>query len=264
MVFGNISNHKFLLNFKKYRYLLLELIKKDIKLTYRRSFLGVFWIFLSPLLYTIVLTIVFSTFFDRMIENYPVYLLSGRLVFDFFSGGTKTAMKSIKSAGIIKRIYVPKYIYPLASVIGKYITFLITLIILGALVIITGVTLTWNVFLIIIPFILAFFLVLGIGLTLATVVIFFRDVQHLWSVFLSLLMWCSAIFYPASIIPDKFRFLLDYNPVFHLIDMVRNSVLFGIPSAPFQILFVLGITVFFLILGIILLYKYQDKFILYI
>lgn len=262
-IFDNITNHNYVKNFQRYKYLLYELVKKDIKLKYRRSFLGIFWIFLSPLLYTLVLTVVFSTFFNRSIENYPVYLLCGRLAFDFFSTGTKGAMNSIRRASIIKRVYVPKYVYPLGSVIGAFITFLITLLILFGVAIVTGVVFTYNIIYVIVPFVLVFFLVLGIGLTLATIVIFFRDFQHLWGVFLSLLMWSSAIFYPAEIIPEQFSFVLMYNPVFHIIDMLRNAVLYATPPTFFQITYVLGLAIFFLILGIILLYKYQDKFILY-
>jgi len=264
MPFESLMNNRFILNFMKYRYLLYELVKKSVKLEYRRSFLGIFWIFLSPLLYTIVLTVVFSTFLGKTIENYPVYLLCGRLAFDFFSGGSKAALNSLRRASIIKRIYVPKYIYPLASVMGKYVTFLMSLVILALLVIVTGVVLTWHLFFLIIPFILLFLFTLGVGLTLATIVVFFRDIQHLWGVFTTLLMWCSALFYPVSIVPDKYQFIFQYNPVFQIIDMIRRSVIYGQAYDPFQVFYVVGVTIFFLILGIGLLFKYQDKFILYI
>ncbi len=264
MAFENIMDNRFIQNFMKYRYLLYELVKKSVKLEYRRSFLGVFWVFLSPLLYTIVLSIVFSTFLGKSVENYPVYLLCGRLAFDFFSGGSKAALNSLKKATIIKRIYVPKYVYPLASVLGKYVTFIMSLIVLALLVIVTGVVLTWHIFFVIIPFVLLFFMTLGVGLTLATIVMFFRDVQHLWGVFTTLLMWGSALFYPVSVVPEKYQFIFVYNPLFQVIDMIRRSVIYGQAYDPFQVFYVLGVTIFFLTIGIILLYKYQDKFILYI
>jgi len=264
MSFESITNNRFVLNFKRYKYLLYELIKKNIKLTYRRSSLGIFWTFLSPLLFTIALTIIFSTFFQRSIENYPVYLICGRLLFDFFSSGTKTAMMSLKGAGIIKRLYVPKYIFPLANVIGNYITFFVSLLVLVLLVIATGLTLTWNAFFMIVPFILIFLLTLGVGLVLSVVVVFVRDVKHLWGVFTTLLMWRSAIFYPVSTVPEKYRFIFDINPLFNVIDMLRNSLIYGIPPTSFQVLYVFGFSMIFLIVGIILLYKYQDKIILYI
>ncbi|MBZ9570425.1 ABC transporter permease [Methanobrevibacter sp. TMH8] len=264
MSFDFIINNRFILNFKKYKYLLYELIKRNIKLTYRRSSLGLFWTFLSPLLFTIVLSIIFSTFFKRSIENYPVYLLCGKLLFDFFSSGTKTAMNSLKSASVIKKIYVPKYIFPLANVLGNYATFLISLSVLVLLVVVTGVNLTWNAFFMIVPFFLILLLTLSVGLVLATVVIFVRDVQHLWGVFTTMLMWGSAIFYPVSTVPEQFRFLFDINPVYNVILMLRNSILYGIAPTTYQMLFVFGFSMVFLIIGIVLLYKYQDKFILYI
>lgn len=263
MAIESVKNHKFFLNFMKYRYLLYELVKKTIKLDNRRSFLGIFWIFLSPLLYTITLTVVFSTFLGKTIENYPVYLLCGRLAFDFFGGGTKGSLNSIVRASIIKRIYVPKYVYPLAIVLGRYINFLMSLIVLAILVIITGVTITWNIVYVIVPFTLLFFFTLGIGLTLSTVVVFFRDIKQLWGVFITLLMWGSALFYPIEIIPDKYRIIFDLNPVFHLIDMIRKTVMYGQIFTSYQFFFVLGVTIFSLLLGVGLLYKYQDKFILY-
>ena len=108
MVLKNILHHRFFENFLKYRYLLMELVKRDIKVRYRRSVLGIFWSFLEPLLFMIVLTIIFSTLFSRSIENYPVFLLSGRLVFMYFSQSTNGAMRSIKmNSPILKKLYMP-------------------------------------------------------------------------------------------------------------------------------------------------------------
>ena len=122
-------------NFKKYRYLLRELVVKNIKLQYRNSALGMFWSFLQPLLTMVVLSLVFSRLFGKDSAagvNYPVYLLSGRLLYEFYSQSTKRAMKSVrKNASIIKKVYVPKYIYPLSSVLSTFVTFLISLIVLA-------------------------------------------------------------------------------------------------------------------------------------
>ena len=101
-------------NFIRYRFLLGELVKKGIKLKYRRSYLGILWSLLEPLLTTCVLTIVFGTLFGNNDPTFPVYILSGRLLYSFFSQGTTGALKSIRSnASMIKKVYVPKYLYPL-------------------------------------------------------------------------------------------------------------------------------------------------------
>ena len=122
----SIFNNKFLVNFTKYTFLLTELTKRDIKIKYRRSILGIFWSFLEPLLFMIVLTIIFSTLFKGNIANYPVYLLTGRLVYSFFGQGTQGSLHSIyKNASIIKKIYVPKYMYGLSVSSFKFNNILI-------------------------------------------------------------------------------------------------------------------------------------------
>ena len=114
--------HRFIVNFSKYRYLLKELVKRDIKIKYRRSVLGIFWSFLNPLLTMVVLTIIFSSIFAMDIENFPVYVLIGKLVFDFFAQGSKAAMMSIiRNASIIKKVYVPKYMYSLGVVLSNFV-----------------------------------------------------------------------------------------------------------------------------------------------
>ena len=121
---------KYLKNFYKYRYLLYEIVRKNIKLQYRNSVLGIFWTFLQPLLTTIILVVVFGGVFGGKragVVNYPIYLLCGRLIFEFFTQSTKRAMRSIpNSASVIKKVYVPKYIYPLSNIIANFITFLIS------------------------------------------------------------------------------------------------------------------------------------------
>ena len=124
---------QYIQNFKKYKYLMYELIKKGIKLKYRRSYLGIIWTLLEPLLTMAVLTMVFSGFYGREDHTFPVYILTGRLLYTYFSNATKVAMKSIQSnARMIKKVYVPKYIYPVSGIIYNYIIFLISLIVLVA------------------------------------------------------------------------------------------------------------------------------------
>ena len=118
-------------NFKKYRFLLWELVKKGVKLKYRRSYLGILWTLLEPLMTMIVLSVVFGTLFGNKDPHFPVYILCGRLMYSFFSSATNGAMKAIRTnAGMIKKVYVPKYIYPLSSVLFNYIIFAISLIVL--------------------------------------------------------------------------------------------------------------------------------------
>lgn len=121
----------FLEDLKKYKFLLHELVKKGFVLKYRRSYLGLFWTLLEPLCTMLVLTIVFGGFFGQGDRLYPVYILSGRLLYTYFNTSTKGCMRSMrKNAGMMKKVYVPKYLYPLSTVLYQYIIFLISLSVL--------------------------------------------------------------------------------------------------------------------------------------
>ncbi|MGB7970082.1 MAG: ABC transporter permease [Methanobacterium sp.] len=261
----SIFNNKFFVNFTKYTFLLTELTKRDIKVKYRRSILGIFWSFLEPLLFMIVLTIIFSTIFKGSIANYPVYLLVGRLVYSFFGQGTQGSLHSIyKNAAIIKKIYVPKYMYGLSAVLSSLITFLLSFIVLFMVMIATHAPFTWFILLSIVPLILLFFFTIGVGLILATLTVFFRDMEHLYTVFLTILMYGSAIMYPASIIPAKYQFLLTFNPFYAYVVLFRDCFLYGQWFDPFSIIFATISAIVAMIIGMTVFYKFQDKFILYI
>ena len=118
----NIKRH--LNNFLRYKYLLFELVKKNIKLKYRRSYLGILWTLVEPLLTMIVLTLVFGTLFGKDDRTYPVYILCGRLLYSFFSSASKAGLKAVSgNAAMIKKVYVPKYIYVVAAIISNFAPF---------------------------------------------------------------------------------------------------------------------------------------------
>lgn len=265
MIIENIKDHRFIANFTKYRYLLSELIKRDIKIKYRRSILGIFWSFLQPLFTMIILTIVFGTLFKSSIENYPVYLLTGKLVFDYYSAGSRAAMGSIISnASMIKKVYIPKYMYSLGVVFSNMVTFLMSLIVLVLVMIATGAPFTIHIPLAIVPVVLLVLFTIGAGLILAAVTVFFRDIEHLYGVFVTMLLYATPIMYPADIVPESFRFIQTLNPLYAIIELFRSAVLYGTLFDPGQLLFAVLSTAAVLVLGIGLFYKYQDKFILYI
>jgi len=252
-------------HFNKHKNLLYELVKRDIKIKYRRSVLGVLWSLLQPLFLMIVLTIIFSSFFKRDIPNFPVYLLTGRLLYEFFSIGSRAAMRSIRrNASLIKKVYIPKYILPLSSVISNFIIFLISLIILMLTILVTDVELTASILYFFFPIIYLFIFTLGVGFILSTLTVFFKDFEHLYDIFLMIVMYASAIFYPAEIVPDKYRFILDVNPLFRFISLLRDSVLYGTPFNLADHLICLSMSVITLAIGVLLFKRNQDKFILHI
>ena len=267
----------------KYRYLLRELVIKRIKLQYRNSVLGMFWTFLQPLLTMAVLTFVFSNIFGKSssgdVVNYPVYLLSGRLLYDFYSQSTKRSMKAIRgNASIIKKVYVPKYIYPLSMVLSTFVTFLISLTVLVLVILffniikVDPVPINANVLFAVVPIIILFVMCLGIGMFLATADVFFKDVENLYEVFCMLLFYATPIVYTL----DKLNFaenswklqILKLNPLYGIVDMFRAAVLhstefwqyFDVNSLIYCSCFAVAI----FIIGLALFYKFQDNFILHI
>lgn len=249
--------------FYNYRALLWEFVKKDIKLKYRNSVLGIIWSMLNPLLIMVVLTFIFSNIFKNSIPNFPVYCLTGRLIYDFFSQATNQSMVSITGkSSLIKKIYVPKYLYPLSRVISSFIIFLISLIPLLIIMIVTGTKLTKMTLLAFIPLISLFVIALGIGLFLATVNVFFRDMQHLYSVVLLVLMYMSAIFYSVDIIDPRYAFILKLNPVFPVIQAFRDCLLNGTITGDGNWILCFIYPILSLGIGLFVFYKKQDKFIL--
>lgn len=251
-------------NFKKYRFLLSELVVKEIKLKYRKSYLGILWTLIEPLLTMIVLYLVFSKLRKNNDSTFAVYILTGRLLYSYFSRATKAAMKSIRvNSQMIKKVYVPKYIYPLASVISQFVTFLISLIVLAGVSIVLKIKPTIYIVEAIVPILILFFMVLGVGLILATMAVFFRDMEYLWEVVLMIIMYCSAIFYYPSMVSDN-SWILNMNPLYAVIFNFRNAILEGVPLDPGALIYSSAFSVIALVLGIWLLYKNQDKFILHL
>ena len=254
-------------NFKKYRFLLYELVKKGIKLKYRRSYLGILWTLLEPLLTMIVLTIVFGAMFGNPDPTFPVYVLTGRLLYSFFSSATSAAMRSIRTnSGMIKKVYVPKYIYPLSGVLFNYIIFALSLLVLVAVAIVLKVYPTIYLVQAIIPLLLLLITAFGVGMILSTLAVFFRDLEYLWSVILMLIMYASAIFYPAERLLNKpviYPFILKCNPLYLLIHNFRQAV-YGQPLNTHFLLASVVFAVGSVIVGLVFFYKKQDEFILHI
>ena len=265
MVVNEIFRHRFLLNFSKYRFLLLELVKRDIKVKYRNSILGIFWSFLNPLLYMIVMTIIFGTLFSRSITNFPVFYLSGMVVFTLFSQGSNAALTSITgNAAMLNKVYIPKYMYSISRVLSNLVTFAFSIIILLLIMLATGSPFSIYILYSFLPVILVIMITIGAGLFLATLNVFFRDIEHLYSVFTTMLMYGSAIFYPVTIVPEKFQILFTLNPIYAIITLFRDSFYSGTPYDLFNIVYASVFSISLLILGMVMFYKYQDKFILHL
>ncbi len=267
---------KYFKNFKKYRYLLYEIVRKNIKLQYRNSVLGVFWTFLQPLLTTIVLVAVFGGIFGsnrNYTTCYPIYLLCGRLLYEFFTQSTKRAMRSItNSASVIKKVYVPKYIYPLSNILANYVTFLISLLVLVCFTVYffffteQKPVISSYAFLAPIPIIILLILSIGVGMILATLSVFFKDIEYIYEVFCMLLFYLTPIFFHAGQLNASpiVGIAIKANPLYSITEMFRCCVLYGRMFTLNHLYYSLGFSVAVFLIGFFVFYKKQDKFILHI
>lgn len=252
------------INFNKYRFLLGELVKKDIKLKYRRSYLGIFWTLLEPILTTIVLAFVFGKMRGVRDVQFPVYILTGRLLYTFYSNSTKSAMKSIRSnSAMIKKVYIPKYMYPFSTVLSNYIIFLISLIVLFGALIVFGIMPTIYLLQSIVPLFLVMILAIGSGMLLSTLAVFFRDMEYLWSVALMIIMYTCAIFYRIDDLKlgSEEVWVFKLNPLYVIIDTFRSAI-FGAPMNQTSLILSLIYSFGSLFIGMLLFYRKQDNFIL--
>ncbi|MEO3945589.1 ABC transporter permease [Gorillibacterium sp. CAU 1737] len=257
--------NKYVANFRKYKPLLGNLILRDLKVKYRRSILGVLWSVLNPLLMMLVMTSIFSTLFKIDIPNFPVYYLTGSILFSFFSEATSAAMVSVVYSGpLIKKVYIPKYIFPVEKILFSFVNLLFSLVALVFIIVLTSTKVTWSVLLFPIPLLYALCFSLGLGLILSVLAVFFRDILHLYSVLLTAWTYFTPIFYPESIIPEKFRTVLTLNPLYHFINYFRDLVLHGTIPGISENLLCMSISVITLLIGLIVFKMNQDKFVLYV
>lgn len=251
--------------FTKYSFLIRQLVSRDFKIKYKRSVLGALWSFVNPLLTMCVQYVVFSTLFKMDIPNYPVYLLSGIVLFNFFTESTNMALYAVTgNTSLITKVYVPKYIYPVSKVLSTGINLFISLLPLVLMCLVTGlhVTKAW----LMIPFDLICLLVfcIGMGFLLSAVMVFFRDMQFIWNVFTMVWTYATPVFYPEAILSDEVRAALEWNPMYHYITFLRTVILEGISPQPRLYLKCALFSIAFLVTGFYVFRKTQDKFIFYL
>lgn len=249
----------------KYKFLIKQMVSRDFRLKYKRSILGVLWSFLNPLLMMSVQYIVFSALFRFDIEKYPVYLLTGIVMFNFFSEASNLTMNSLISSGsLIKKVYVPKYIYPLSRTASSSINLLISMIPLLIVSMISGIRPTLSFLLIIVPIVCISVFSLGIGMMLSISMTFFRDTQYLWGVISMLWMYLTPIFYPASIMPDKVAWIIKINPLYYFIDFLRTCIINGVSPDVYSYVMCFAWAIAVFIIGAYVFSREQDKVILYL
>ena len=265
--------------FKNYTYLLQQLVIRDFKVKYKRSFLGVLWSVLNPLFTMLIMYVVFSSVFDMKaanIKNFSIYLLSAIVLFNFFSEATNLSLGAVVSNfNLLTKVYMPKYIFPLSKVLSSALNFVFSFLALYFIVIVQAcmglVPFNWTN--ILIPYDLVCMLVfcIGLGLVLSTLTVFFRDMFYIWGVLLTAWMYFTPIMYPMSMIESSKQPFTHYlvivmkiNPLYQFINFARTILLDGAVPTLGQFIFVMIWAVLMLLVGILFFRSKQDKFVYYI
>ena len=252
-------------NARRNWFTITSLVSRDFKLKYRRSALGVLWSVLNPLLMMIVLSVVFSTFFKFSIENYPLYVILGNVMFALMADSTSGAMNSIiESSSLIKKIRIEKLIFPLEKVLFQLVNFCISLIAVAAVMIFFQVM--PHVSLLALPLLLLYVVLFsaGVGMALSALSVFFRDVCHLWGVVITAWTYATPLFYPVEILPDWAASIMQYNPMYHYVSYFRDLILSGTVPGLQENLLCLGMAVAAFAIGLLIFKKTEKKFILYV
>lgn len=220
------ANMTFKEKVKQYRFLFEELTKRDFKKKYKRTLLGVLWSVISPFLTFMVQYFVFGYIFRRLDSGFVIYLLTGTLMFNFFTNATTNGMFSMYSNGaILSKIKVPKSLFVLSSNSAAIFNFLLTLIVYFIFMIFCKINFGPHLLLMIYPICCLIIFNIGMSYILSALFVFFRDMQYLYQIFTMLLMYMSAIFYEVKRFPEELRFVFNINPVYHYISYMRQLVM---------------------------------------
>ncbi|HJA93975.1 MAG TPA: ABC transporter permease [Candidatus Eisenbergiella merdipullorum] len=213
---------------KQYIFVVRQLVAREIKRKYSRSYLGIVWSVLNPLMNMVVLSIIFTKMFSRSIENYPLYLLSGQMIWQLFTGATNAAMTvMVDNRVMLTRVKFPMGIFPVARVYSALVNYMYTFI--AYLLILAVFRIPPSLTMLLAPVIVLCVTLfsLGLGYLLAVVYVFFADIRYLYSVLLSLWMYCSALFYPVDALPEVMSRVVKANPVYNYIACMRGCMLYA-------------------------------------
>lgn len=260
--------------FQKDIFILKQLVSKDFKIKYRRSFLGVAWSVLNPLLMMIVMAIVFTTIFAQgrngsvTPEMYPLYLIVGNVTFAVMSDSTSQALSSIiQASSLLKKVKVHRFVFPVQKVLFSLVNFAFSLIAVAIVMLWFRVVPTWHLLLLPVCLILLMFFCMGVGLLLSAATVFFRDVMHLWSVVLTAWTYFTPIFWTTDYIlkmPHILRILMYANPMYNYLQFMREIFLFQTCPTPLEFGLCVAWAVIAMAIGYTVFHKNEHKFILYI
>ena len=251
----------FTTNIWNYRHLIKKLAISDFKLRYKNSVLGFFWSLLEPLLMLIVLYIVFTNFMRVQIKHYQLFLLMGIISWNMLARGTAMSLNSILGKpSLIKKVYFPREVLIISSSITALMMTLLEFIVFGIFMavfaVMPGATIVYFPAIIFIEFLL----VLGLSFALASLNVFYRDIQYIWTVVLQAGFFAAPIIYPVSIIPEKYVWIIKLNPMTSIIEMLRGSVIYSTSPTIGDAGFIIASALVVLASGYLIFLKLESRF----
>jgi ABC-2 type transport system permease protein len=256
---------RYLPAFLQYRPLLFSLVARDLKVKYRRSTLGLLWSVLQPLFIMLIVSAVFSNILRVGVENYPAFYITGVLIFGFVSDATNHSLNSIGSASsLLKKVYIPRYIFPLEKCAFAFVNMLFSLIAVALVYLVLRTPLHPTILLFPIPMLYTAIFSFGLSLVLSAAVVFFKDVAHLYAIWITAWMYLTPILYPLEIIPGILQTILRFNPLLYYVEYARDVMLYGIVPGLGTNLICLGFALSTLAVGLLVFKKTQDRFILHV
>jgi ABC-2 type transport system permease protein len=220
----------------RYRFLLWNLVSRDLKVRYKRSVLGFLWAMINPLLTMTVLLVVFTRLFKFQIEHYPIYILAGLLIWNLYAQGTNVAMRSVlDNSDTRKKIYIPASVFVAAAIGSALVNLLFALVPMLLLTVIMGVPPSFTWLLLPIPILQTALFAFGVGVIIAALSVFFADMLDIYDVLINAYFYLTPIIYPASILPALFQRLEQLNPLYHFMDLFRANLLEGAMISPERI-----------------------------
>jgi ABC-2 type transport system permease protein len=249
----------------RYRDLIRMLVVRELKVRYRRSAIGFLWTMLQPLLTMMVLNVVFSALFRFDLPNYPVYALAGIMFWNFFSQSITTSMNSLRAnTQLFTKLPIPKMVFPLASVMAGVINLALALVPLFLILLVTGHRIGPSVLFVPVAIVLAALFTLGAGLLLSPLAVFFHDTIEMVGVLLTLFMYLTPVFYPISIVPERYLWAVRFNPLRSILEVFRDPIYFSKIPPLTHLGVACTVTVIALVVGLVAFRKSSDRIPFYV
>lgn len=256
----NSSPFYFLKELYDGRNILSQLVYQQLILKYRRTTLGYMWSLISPLMMMSVMAVVFATLFKADLKTFAVFLFAGMIPWNFFSSVlAQSGLSFINNEGLIKKIYLPKVIFPMSIACALLIDSALSFFTLFAIILALGGSLSWAVLFIPIAYVMLFFFALGLGLIMSIATVFFRDLQHIIVIIMQALFFLTPILYKPDTLTGKISWLINWNPVVPFIELFRAPLFLSALPSTTSIIEAALYSFFSMAIGLLVFFCHQKK-----